>query len=208
MKQQRESEDIEGQEHDSFKVVILFNSVSDSLHGDQKENEQQKGTSAGPTATDLQKFQIALTLEYEFDYLEVYTPMEVIEFLKEMHASIMDKPYRKELSMYSRKGFRPGKKAQIQGFNDNLSLTFISFLMCIPGVSENKAIAIAKAFPTYSSLMMVFEDQKLTEQVKVARLADVEIRGIGGEKAKKIGTAIAKKVFQQLMAVDPTIVIN
>ena len=89
--------------------------------------------------------------------------MEVIEFLKEMHASIMDKPYRKELSMYSRKGFRPGKKAQIQGFSDNLSLTFISFLMCIPGVSENKAIAIAKAFPTYSSLMTVFEDQKLTE---------------------------------------------
>ena len=140
--------------------------------------------------------------------MEVYTPMEVIEFLKEMHGSIMDKPYRKELSMYSRKGFRPGKKAQIQGFNDNLSLNFISFLMCVPGVSENKAIAVAKAFPTYTSLMMVFEDPKLQEKDKVARLADVEIRGIGGEKAKKIGTAIAKKIFQQMMAVDPTIVIN
>ena len=39
--------------------------------------------------------------------------MEVIEFLKEMHFSIVDKPYRKELSMYSRKGFRPGRKAQL-----------------------------------------------------------------------------------------------
>ena len=84
--------------------------------------------------------------------------MEVIEFLKEMHSSILDKPYRKELSMYSRKGFRPGKKAQIQGFSDSLSLTYISFLMCIPGVSENKAIAIAKSFPTYNSLMVVFDD--------------------------------------------------
>ena len=106
-----------------------------------------------PTPEDLQKFQITLTIEYEFDYLEVYTPVEVVEFLKEMHFSIVDKPYRKELSMYSRKGFRPGRKAQLQGFKDNLSLTYISFLMCVPGVSENKAISIAKVFPTLDSLM-------------------------------------------------------
>ena len=85
--------------------------MSDSL----LNNEQQDNlkNTAMPTPEDLQKFLVALTLEYEFDYLEVYTPMEVIEFLKEMHSSILDKPYRKELSMYSRKGFRPGKKAQI-----------------------------------------------------------------------------------------------
>ena len=83
--------------------------MSDSL----LNNEQQDNlkNTAMPTPEDLQKFLVALTLEYEFDYLEVYTPMEVIEFLKEMHSSILDKPYRKELSMYSRKGFRPGKKA-------------------------------------------------------------------------------------------------
>jgi hypothetical protein len=44
---------------------------------------------------------LALTLEFEFDYLEVYTPVEVVDFLKEMHFSIVDKPHRKELSMYS-----------------------------------------------------------------------------------------------------------
>ena len=111
-KQQSDNADIEeGREADSYKVVILFNSVSDSL----LNNEQQDNlkNTAMPTPEDLQKFLVALTLEYEFDYLEVYTPMEVIEFLKEMHSSILDKPYRKELSMYSRKGFRPGKKAQI-----------------------------------------------------------------------------------------------
>jgi len=50
--------------------------------------------------------------------------------------------------MYSRKGFRPGKKAQLSGFKDPLSITYISFLMCIPGVSENKAIGLAKVYPT------------------------------------------------------------
>jgi hypothetical protein len=50
--------------------------------------------------------------------------------------------------MYSRKGFKPGKKAALCGFKDPLSITYISFLMCIPGLSENKAIGIAKVFPT------------------------------------------------------------
>ena len=36
--------------------------------------------------------------------------------------------------------------------------------MCVPGVSENKAIAVAKAFPTYSSLMTIFEDSNLAEK--------------------------------------------
>jgi len=100
-----------------------------------------------------------LTLEFEFDYLEVYTPLEVIDFLKEMHSSILDKPYRKELSMYSRKGFKPSQKARIAGFTSGLSLTYISFMMCIPGVSENKAISVANKYPTLNSLMDLLNDQ-------------------------------------------------
>ena len=172
-------------DQDSYKVVVLFNSVSDSLFSNDQANANQaqmvnlelasndvngrEGAAATgnlPTTQDLQKFQIALTLEYEFDYLEVYTPMEVIDFLKEMHFSIVDKPFRKELSMYSRKGFRPGKKAQLQGFTDTLSLTYISFLMCVPGVSENKAIAIAKEFPTLDSLLNVLQDGRSPEKAR------------------------------------------
>ena len=59
--------------------------------------------------------------------------------------------------------------------------------MCIPGVSENKAIAIAKVYPTYNNLMTLFDDPTQQEKDKVNRLADVEIKGIGGDKAKKIG---------------------
>lgn len=97
-----------------YKVVILFNSVSDSLFNNKKDNAPGSIKPEGkPTLQDLHKFQLSLTLEFEFDYLEVYTPVEVVDFLKEMHLSILDKPYRKELSMYSRKGFRPGHKAKL-----------------------------------------------------------------------------------------------
>ena len=105
-----------------------------------------------------------MTLEYEFDYLEVYTPLEVIEFVKEMHLSIVDKPHRKELSMYSRKGFRPSNKARVAGFTKDLELTYISWLMCVPGLSENKSIAIARAYPTFDSLMTLMKNDTLTEK--------------------------------------------
>ena len=81
-------------------------------------------------------------------------------------------------------------------------------MMCVPGVSENKAIAIAKVFPNFDSLMSVLTDVTLDEKKRKAKLADVEIRGIAGEKAKKVGKAIAEKIYTHFMAVDPTIIIN
>jgi hypothetical protein len=76
---------------------------------------------------EFDKFLIDLTITYEFDFIELYTPVEIIEFLKEMHFSIRDKPHRKELSMYSRKGFKPGKKAlMLGGFSDPMSICYIS----------------------------------------------------------------------------------
>ena len=90
--------------------------------------------------------------------------MEVIEFLKEMHLSILDKPHRKELSMYSRKGCRPSNKAIIAGLKKDTELTYVSILMQVPSLSENKAIAIAKAFPTFNLLMQMFMDESLTEK--------------------------------------------
>lgn len=114
---------------------------------------------------EFDRFLIDLTITYEFDYIELYTPVEIIDFLREMHLSIKDKPHRKELSMYSRKGFKPGKKAlMLGGFDDPLSITYISWLMCIPGLSENKAIAIAKKYSTIAELMDALRNPKIEEK--------------------------------------------
>lgn len=200
----------EAGEDASYKVVVLFNSVGDSLF-----NPKAKGPDAikphhqgGPNLQDLHRFQLSLTLEYEFDYLEVFTPIEVIDFLKEMHLSILDKPFRKELSMYSRKGFRPGNKAKMAGLSDELSLTFVSWLMCVPGLSENKAIGIAKAFPTYKVLMDSLTDPKLSEKERKTKLAEVELASIAGEKPKKLGKAMAEKIYTYFMSADPNVSIS
>lgn len=171
-----------------FKVIVLFNSVSDSLYNNDDADASQQppsqmqlvksktednmlnlamGNAPKVSKAEFDRFLIDLTITYEFDFIELYTPVEIIDFLKEMHLSIKDKPHRKELSMYSRKGFKPGKKAlMLGGFSDYMSITFISWLMCIPGLSENKAIAIAKVFPTIADLMDTLRNPKIAEKQK------------------------------------------
>lgn len=159
---------------------------------------------------EFDRFLIDLTITYEFDFIELYTPVEIIEFLKEMHLSIKDKPHRKELSMYSRKGFKPGKKAlMLGGFQDNMSITYISWLMCIPGLSENKAIAIAKIYPTIADLMDTMRNPKVPEKQKKQSLMEIEVMSSNiGEKPKKIGKVLADRVYYYFMAIDPKTVIN
>ena len=54
----------------------------------------------------------------------------------------------------------------------------------------------------------MLSDPSVPEKTRKSKLADVEIRGIAGEKSKKVGKAIAEKVYTHFMAVDPNIVIN
>ena len=110
--------------------------------------------------------------------------------------------------MYSRKGFKPGKKAQLSGFKDSLSVTYISFLMCIPGVSENKAIGLARVYPTLQSLMEMFLDPKVSEKEKLNHLQAIEVSTSLGDKNKKLGKALAERIFRMLMSVNPSIQIN
>ena len=170
------------QRKNDFKVIILFNSVSDTLYNTDEEQKRPNNVKTQKTEHDFQasamgcnfakvpkseydKFLIDLTISYEFDFIELYTPVEIIDFIKEVHLSIKDKPHRKELSMYSRKGFKPGKKAlMLGGFSDNLSITYISWLMCIPGLSENKAIAVAKRYSTIRDLMTALSNPKVPEK--------------------------------------------
>jgi crossover junction endonuclease EME1 len=107
--------------------------------------------------------------------------------------------------MYSRKGFRPGKKAQLSGFKDPLSITYISFLMCIPGVSENKAIGLAKMYPTMKSLMDMFLNEKVPEKEKLAQMRDIEVSHSMGDKNKKLGKVLADRIFKVLMSANPNI---
>lgn len=78
-----------------FKVIVLFDSVSDSLFNYESQQSQLKNKGEGQqerdygaSKADFDKFCIDLTISYEFDYIELFQETEVIDFLKEMHFSI------------------------------------------------------------------------------------------------------------------------
>lgn len=75
--------------------------------------------------------------------------------------------------MYSRKGLRPSNKARIAGLVKDVELTYVSMLMCVPGISENKAVAIVKAYPTFNTLMAMLKDLNTTEKEKKKMLMEV-----------------------------------
>lgn len=66
--------------------------------------------------------------------------------------------------MYSRKGIRPTNKAIVAGLKKETELSYVAMLMQIPQISENKAVAIAKAYPTFNHLMMMLKDENQTEK--------------------------------------------
>lgn len=195
-----------------FKVLVLFNSVLDCLFSNEERAAGVKKSEAehSVTAAQYEAFCVDLTITYEFDYIELITPLEVIEFLKEMHLSIKDKPHRKELSMYSRKGFRPSKRALlVGGFEDPLTIYFCSWLMAIPGVSENKAVAIVKHYKTIANLMKALSNRELTEKERKAQLQEIQVPSthLGG-KPTKLGKVIAERVFYYFMSVDPNLMVT
>ena len=80
--------------------------------------------------------------------------------------------------------------------------------MCIPGVSENRAIGVARIFPTFKSLMEMFLNEKVSEKDKLASLRDIQVSHSMGDKSKKIGKVLAERIYKNLMSVNPNIVIN
>lgn len=81
--------------------------------------------------------------------------------------------------------------------------------MCIPGLSENKAIAIAKVYPTISDLMDALRDPRVPEKQRKLNLQDIEVASTHiGDKSKKIGKVLAERVFHYFMSIDPKVVIN
>ena len=120
-----------------IKVIIAFQSVWDSLYNNDSVSREM-----------YDKFLIKLTVAYEFDYIELKATKDFFTLVSNINQTLEKKSSRKDLLMWDTyvgsKGAKTTKRATMEGFNDMLSKYWINMLMSIPGVSENKAIAIAK----------------------------------------------------------------
>jgi len=184
-----------GQE--GIKVLIMLQSVGDTLFNNSKITRQM-----------YDDFLISLTVKYQFDYIELKTTEECFKLICDVHKCLEKKDQRKEINMgelyTGAKGAKDPKKAHTEGFTDKLSKYWISMLMSIPGVSEDKAIAISSSYPTFNSLSKVYDRRDLSNADKIKLLIDIEVRStVGDENNKKIGKKISERVYHTICSTDP-----
>ena len=141
------------------KILIVFDSVAELLSNNPDVDKEE-----------YSNFLIELTVSLEFDYIEVKNINEVYVLIREIQECLEKKSTRKELLMgnayIGAKGAKYSKKAVVEGFSDKFSKYWIGMIMSIPGVSENKAIAIAKKYPTMKSLMKQYYRRDISEAQK------------------------------------------
>lgn len=180
-----------------MKILLVFQSVGDTLYNHPTLSREI-----------YDKFLIELTVAYEYDYVEVKTTNEYFTFLADLHTSLEKKSERKDLFMgdmyVAAKGAKLSKKATLEGFTDENSKYWVSILMSIPGVSETKAIAIAKVYPTFKKLVAEFKRHDLSDKQKRTMLSEVEVEFTAGdEKVKRVGKKIAERIYETLCSVVP-----
>lgn len=186
-----------------IKTLIIFQSVGDTLYCNPSVTRDQ-----------YDKFLVELTVAYNYDYVELKTIPEWVTLIQEIQETLDKKSSKinplNDGTYGVSKGGKWTKKATMEGLNDHLSKYWINMLMSIPGVSENKAIAIVKKYPTFQSLMSKYESSKLSETRKMSLLNDeVEVQtSVGDDRSQKIGKKISERVCNTLRNTDPSVMIG
>ena len=91
-------------------------------------------------------------------------------------------------------------EASLYSMDDLYTSAWIDMLMCIPGVSETKAVCIIKNYPTIQSLIEVLETTKDKESL----LTDIECFKNGDVlKKRKLGKVLSGKIAKIFTSFDP-----
>ena len=120
--------------------------------------------------------------KYKIDYMELSGHWEVVNYIKDVTLALSNKRIKKGEMKKSK-----NLKFKVGGVNV-LQETFVHQLTSIPGISENKARAIVKEYPTMDGLMKAF---RLTG---LFALQDISVVAKTGNSTK-LGKKLAEKVF-------------
>ena len=122
--------------------------------------------------------------------------------------AVVTKKEKSQITFFESKAVSHSNLCGMEGIEDPKTITWIENLMCIPGISETKAIAIAKVFGSFSSLMEVYTSDQFSEKEKQNYLVDTEIHNKQKNTVKKLGPAISQKVYKFYSSVDPSVIIS
>ncbi|OMJ85144.1 hypothetical protein SteCoe_13611 [Stentor coeruleus] len=130
-----------------------------------------------------------LLLNYPIEYFEMSSNEEFSNFFSSVYQELTESKDNEDLLML--------KKVD-ETFNPNH--LWVKFLSCIPGVSQAKAQAISKIYPSFASLLIGYS--KLEEDSeRELMLKDLPTGSV------TIGKSISKKIYAYINAEDPRIIL-
>ena len=182
---------------DGPRIHLILHSVKERITAKQVENW---------TIELYEDFIASITLKYQFDIAEFSSETEAAQYILELALAYSE--FRERSRMDKQKKILPVASKGIKGnaqSENKLSVWWMAGLACIPGISENKAKAIAKQYPTMSLLMEEYFKDTDTETKKTL-LSNIKFAG--EDKNKKIGNKLSERVYKYFTSTDPNDTLN
>ena len=138
-------------------------------------------------------FKYFIQTEMNIKYIDISNSNELIDYLYNYIESLINKEYKSKLTFFQSKPVQITNLCDIENIKNK---DFIKHLMCINGISEMKAIAIVKEYPTLSSLYDIYLSDQYNENEKKSLLENIEIENKAKGTIKKIGKVLSEKIYK------------
>jgi len=177
--------------------LLMETFLNSQIWEDRKREEDEE---LFKNKEEFDEFLMELNLNSDLDYKMTDSKEESIKFLENCIVSVIDSKYKGALGFFDTKSGSHTELSIFAGFEDIYSHMFIEMLMTIPGISEEKAIAVLKKYPTVKSLM----EDILANPEKLDKLADIQVvHNFDPSKARNLGKITSSKIIRALTSRDP-----
>eukprot|EP01118_Nematostelium_gracile_P003988 TRINITY_DN14735_c0_g1_i1.p1 TRINITY_DN14735_c0_g1~~TRINITY_DN14735_c0_g1_i1.p1 ORF type:complete len:436 (+),score=134.93 TRINITY_DN14735_c0_g1_i1:1196-2503(+) len=177
--------------HPERSVIYVIEGMEDYLRT-QKYLATNDVNSMVISRQDIDKIIVWLQIEAKAQVWETNSTQETSDYLWRITQSIATLPHKEEMSFV---GFCA--ESVVRESKD----TWLAQLMQINGVSYQVAKTITTTYPTFQSLMKMYESTGMTEKAKENLLANLE-RDAVTPVSRKLGPSISKKVYAVFTEVD------
>jgi hypothetical protein len=133
---------------------------------------------------------------------------DLVEFLANFCESLTKKEDKSKITFFDAKPVTSTNLCELENITDDKTIMFVKHLMCIPGISERKAIAVVKVYPYLSELMRVYCSEEYTEHEKENLLKDMEVEDHAKNTVKRLGGVLSSKIYKTFNTNNPNLIIN
>ena len=194
---------------DKQNICLLFFQMQEKLKKAKNNNKitQSQNQNSDLTYDDFEELLFFLNTQSGLKTICPETNNELFEFIQGFLKAVVTKKEKSQITFFESKSVSHTNLCSMEGIIDSNTITWVENLMCIPGISENKAISIAKVFKSFPELMEVYNSNEFSEKEKLGYLKDVEVNNRQKGTVKKIGPAISQKVYKYYMAEDASSIV-